>query len=337
MAKNPQVVHVNYDWFEPARQVRIKIDQNEARLLGLSSQALASVLNTVVSGSPITQVRDDIYLVDVIARATDEERVSLDTLRSIQVPLANGRTVPLSQFASFTYDQEQPLIWRRDRVPTLTVQADVNPGVLPATVVEALGPSVTELNKTLQRPYRIALGGVVEDSAKAQASVVAVVPAMLVIMFTVLMVQLRSFSRLFIVLSVGPLGLIGVVAALLLSGKPLGFVAILGILALLGMITKNAVILIDQIESERRQGKGVWQAAVDASSTRFRPIMLTAISTVLGMIPIAPTVFWGPMAFAIMGGLLVGTILTLVFLPTLYVAWFRGKEDEPYAKLATAK
>jgi multidrug efflux pump subunit AcrB len=337
MAKNPQVVHVNYDWFEPARQVRIKIDQNEARLLGLSSQALASVLNTVISGSPITQVRDDIYLVDVIARATDEERVSLDTLRSIQVPLANGRTVPLSQFASFTYDQEQPLIWRRDRVPTLTVQADVNPGVLPATVVEALGPSVTELNKTLQRPYRIALGGVVEDSAKAQASVVAVVPAMLVIMFTVLMVQLRSFSRLFIVLSVGPLGLIGVVAALLLSGKPLGFVAILGILALLGMITKNAVILIDQIESERRQGKGVWQAAVDASSTRFRPIMLTAISTVLGMIPIAPTVFWGPMAFAIMGGLLVGTILTLVFLPTLYVAWFRGKEDEPNAKLATAK
>jgi multidrug efflux pump subunit AcrB len=151
------------------------------------------------------------------------------------------------------------------------------------------------------------------------------------------MVQLRSFSRLFIVLSVGPLGLIGVVGALLLSGKPLGFVAILGILALLGMITKNAVILIDQIESERRQGKGVWQAAVDASSTRFRPIMLTAISTVLGMIPIAPTVFWGPMAFAIMGGLLVGTILTLVFLPTLYVAWFRGKEGDSNAKLATAK
>jgi multidrug efflux pump subunit AcrB len=337
MAKNPQVVHVNYDWFEPARQVRIQIDQNEARLLGLSSQALASVLNTVITGSPITQVRDDIYLVDVIARATDEERVSLDTLRSIQVPLANGRTVPLSQFATFIYDQEQPLIWRRDRVPTLTVQADVKPGVLPATVVDALGPSIAELNKTLQRPYRIAVGGVVEDSAKAQASVVAVVPAMLLIMFTVLMVQLRSFSRLFIVLSVGPLGLIGVVGALLLSGKPLGFVAILGILALLGMITKNAVILIDQIESERRQGKGVWQAAVDASSTRFRPIMLTAISTVLGMIPIAPTVFWGPMAFAIMGGLLVGTILTLVFLPTLYVAWFRGKEGDSDGKLASAK
>jgi multidrug efflux pump subunit AcrB len=337
VAKNTQVVHVNYDWFEPARQVRIQIDQNEARLLGLSSQALASVLNTVITGSAITQVRDDIYLVDVITRATDEERLSLDTLRSIQVPLTNGRTVPLSQFASFTYDQEQPLIWRRDRVPTLTVQADVKTGVLPATVVEALGPSIAELNKTLQLPYRIAMGGVVEDSAKAQASVIAVVPAMLLIMFTVLMVQLRSFSRLFIVLSVGPLGLIGVVAALLLSGKPIGFVAILGILALLGMITKNAVILIGQIEAERSQGKDIWQATVDASSTRFRPIMLTAISTVLGMIPIAPTVFWGPMAFAIMGGLLVGTILTLVFLPTLYVAWFGGKEGHSDAKLATVK
>jgi multidrug efflux pump len=337
VATNKQVVHINFDWFEPARQVRIQIDQNEARQLGLSSQALASVLNTVISGSAITQVRDDIYLVDVITRATDEERVSLDTLRSIQVPLANGRTVPLSQFASFTYDQEQPLIWRRDRVPTLTVQADVKTGVLPATVVDALTPTIAELNKTLPRPYRIAVGGVVEDSAKAQASVVAVVPAMLVIMFTVLMVQLRSFSRLFIVLSVGPLGLIGVVAALLLSGKPLGFVAILGILALLGMITKNAVILIGQIEAERSQGKDIWQATVDASSTRFRPIMLTAISTVLGMIPIAPTVFWGPMAFSIMGGLLVGTILTLVFLPALYVAWFRGKEVRSDTKLATAR
>jgi multidrug efflux pump subunit AcrB len=335
VAANQEVVHVNFDWFEPARQVRIQIDQNEARLLGLSSQALASVLNTVISGSAITQVRDDIYLVDVVARATDEERVSLDTLRSIQVPLANGRTVPLGQFASFTYDQEQPLIWRRDRVPTLTVQADVRPGVLPATVVDKLTSTIAELNKTLPRPYRIALGGVVEDSARAQASVVAVVPAMLLIMFTVLMVQLRSFSRLFIVLSVGPLGLIGVVGALLLSGRPLGFVAILGILALLGMITKNAVILIGQIEAERSQGKDIWQATVDASSTRFRPIMLTAISTVLGMIPIASTVFWGPMAFSIMGGLLVGTILTLVFLPALYVAWFRGKEVRSGAKLAT--
>ena len=193
VAANPQTVLVNFDWFEPARQVRIQIDQNEARLLGLSSQALASVLNTVISGSAITQVRDDIYLVDIIMRATDEQRVSLDTLRSIQVPLPNGRTVPLSQFASFEYDQEQPLIWRRDRIPTLTVQADVKTGVLPATVVDELAAPVKELAKSLPRPYRIVTGGVVEDSAKAQASVIAVVPAMLLIMFTVLMVQLRSF------------------------------------------------------------------------------------------------------------------------------------------------
>src|SRR5262249_16681318 len=288
---------------------------------------------TVISGSAITQVRDDIYLVDVVVRATDEQRVSLDTLRSIQVPLPNGRTVPLSQFATFSYDQEQPLVWRRDRVPTLTVQADVKPGVLPETVVSELAPSIADLSETLQRPYQVVLGGVVEDSAKAQASVIAVVPAMLLIMFTVLMGQLRSFSRLLIVLSVGPLGLIGVVGALLLSGKPLGFVAILGILALLGMIPKNAVMLIGQIGDEHSAGQVGGRATGEGRRKRFRPIMLTGISTVLAMIPIAPTVFWGPMAFAIMGGLLVGTILTLVFLPTLYVAWFGGKESSTDPKL----
>jgi len=327
VATNPQAEHVNFDWMEPTRQVRIRVDQDEARLLGLSSQALASVLNTVITGTSITQVRDDIYLVDVVLRATDEQRVSLATLRTLQVPLPSGRTVALGQFATFEYVQDYPLVWRRDRVPTLTVQADVLPGTLPETVTSALSPAVDALAKSLPRSYQIAVGGTVEESQKSQASVVAVVPMMLLIMLTVLMVQLRSFQRLFLVLSVGPLGLIGVVLALLVSRKPLGFVAILGILALLGMITKNAVILIGQIEAERAQGKDVWQAAIDASSARFRPIMLTAVSTVLGMIPIAPTVFWGPMAFAIMGGLLVATILTLVFLPTLYVAWFRGKES----------
>src|SRR5262245_38247404 len=327
VATNPQAEHVNFDWIEPTRQVRIRIDQDEARLLGLSSQDVASVLNKVITGTPITQVRDDIYLVDVVVRATDEQRASLATLRTLQVPLPSGRTVALGQFATFEYVQDYPLVWRRDRVPTLTVQADVRPGTLPETVTSALSPAVDALAQGLPRSYQIAVGGTVEESRKSQASVVAVVPVMLLIMLTVLMVQLRSFQRLFLVLSVGPLGLIGVVAALLVSRKPLGFVAILGILALLGMITKNAVILIGQIEAERAQGKDVWQAAVDASSARFRPIMLTAVSTVLGMIPIAPTVFWGPMAFAIMGGLLVATILTLIFLPTLYVTWFRGKES----------
>jgi multidrug efflux pump subunit AcrB len=334
VASNPLAVHTSFDWIEPARQVRVRIDQDEARLLGLSSQALAGVLNTVISGSPVTQVRDDIYLVDVIARATDEQRVSLATLRDVQVPLPGGRTVPLSQFATFSYVQEYPLVWRRDRVPTLTVQADVRPGTLPETVVSALAPSIDAVARRLPHPYRIAVGGTVEESAKSQASVMAVVPAMLLIMLTVLMFQLQSFQRLVLVLSVAPLGLIGVVGALLLSGRPLGFVAILGILALIGIITKNAVILIGQIEAERDQGKDARPAAIDASSARFRPIMLTAISTVLGMIPIAPTVFWGPMAFAIMGGLLVGTALTLVFLPTLYVTWFEWRE--PVAARASA-
>lgn len=326
IAANPKANGVNFDWIEPARQVRIRVNQDKARLLGLSSQALAGVLNTVISGTTVTQVRDDIYLIDIVARAVDEQRVSLPNLRSLQVPLPGGQTVSLSQFATFEYEQEYPLIWRRDRVPTLTVQTDITAGAIPESVVNSLTPAIAALTKTIPPSYRIVVGGTVEESQKSQASVIAVVPVMLLIMFTVLMIQLQSFQRLFLVLSVAPLGLIGVVAALLLSGRPLGFVAILGILALLGMITKNAVILIGQIDAERDEGKSVWDAALDASSSRFRPIMLTAVSTVLGMIPIAPTVFWGPMAFAIMGGLLVATVLTLIFLPTLYVAWFRGKE-----------
>jgi multidrug efflux pump subunit AcrB len=335
VAANPNAVHVNFDWIEPERQVGIRINQDEARLLGLSSQTLAGVLNTVISGTPVTQVRDDIYLVDVITRATQEQRVSLATLRNLQVPLPGGRTVPLSQFATFTYDQDFPLIWRRDRVPTLTVQADVTPGILPDALVTALAPNIDAISKDLPSSYRIATGGSVEESKLAQASVIAVVPAMLLIMLTVLIVQLKSFQLLFLVLAVAPLGLIGVVAALLLSGKPLGFVAILGVLALIGMITKNAVILIGQIESERARGKDIRQAVIDASSARFRPITLTAVSTVLGMIPIAPTVFWGPMAFAIMGGLLVATALTLIFLPTLYVTWFGWREARS-AKVSAA-
>jgi multidrug efflux pump subunit AcrB len=332
VASNPDAKQVNFDWMEPDRQVRIRVDQNEARLLGLSSQAIATVLNTVISGTPITQVRDDIYLVNVVARATNEQRVSLDGLRNLQVALPGGQTVPLSQFASFEYDQEFPFIWRRDRIPTLTVQAAIVGDKLPESIVTSLSPAIDEFRKTLPPAFSVVVGGTVEESQKSQASVLAVVPVMLFVMFTVLMVQLQSFPKLFMVLSVAPLGLIGVVAALLLSGRPLGFVAILGVLALLGMISKNAVILIGQIDAERALGKTPWDAAVDASSSRFRPIMLTAVSTVLGMIPIAPTVFWGPMAFAIMGGLLVATVLTLVFLPTLYVTWFaRDGNAEPPA------
>jgi multidrug efflux pump subunit AcrB len=326
MAEHSGVRQVNFDWMEPARMVRIRVDQDKARLLGLSTQVLANVLNTVVSGEPVTQVRDGIYLVDVVARATDEQRVSLSTLRTVQLPLPNGRTVPLSQVATFDFEQEYPLIWRRNRVPTLTVQAEVAPGGSPEGVVIALAPAVAKLNASLPTPYRIAVGGTVEESAKSQASVFAVVPIMLFLMLTFLMAQLQSFNRLFLVLSVVPMSLVGVVAALLISGKPLGFVAVLGILTLIGMIARNAVILIEQIETERKEGREVWDAVIEATLSRFRPIMLTAISTVLGLIPIAPTIFWGPMAYAIMGGFLAGTVITLIFLPALYVAWFRVKE-----------
>jgi multidrug efflux pump subunit AcrB len=326
VASDARARRINFDWIEPARQVRIRIDQDQARLLGLSSASIAAVLNKVMSGVAVTQVRDGIYLVDVVMRATDEQRVSLSTLRNLQFPLPNGRTVPLGQFATLDFGQEFPLIWRRDGLPTLTIQADVTQGASPEAVVAALAPAVAKLEASLPKSYHIAVGGTVEESALSQASVYAVIPLMLFITITFLMMQLQSFSRLFLVLSVVPMGLIGVVAALLLFHRPLGFVAILGILALLGMIARNAVILIDQIEAERAEGTPIWDAVVEAAMSRFRPIMLTAISTVLGMIPIAPTIFWGPMAFAIMGGLLVATVLTLIFLPALYVTWFRVKE-----------
>jgi len=329
LGSNHNLRRVNYDWMAPARQVRVAVDQDQARLLGLSSQALSQSINAAMAGVPITQVRDDIYLVDVVVRAENQQRVSLDTLQSLQVPLPNGRTVPLSQVARFDFDQEYPLVWRRDRVPTLTVQADVIPGATPEAAVDSLAPAVVALQASLPKGYRIALGGTVEESAKSQASVFAMIPAMLFLMLLFLMAQLHSFTRLAIVLSLVPMGLIGIVGALLLSGRPLGFVAILGILALMGMIARNAVILIEQIEAERAHGREVWDAIVEGAVSRFRPIMLTAISTVLGFIPIAPTVFWGPMAFAIMGGLFVATVLTLIVLPALYVIFFRVQEPAP--------
>jgi len=325
IAADPGARDVNFNWMEPARQIRIKIDQDQARRLGLSSATLASVLDTHITGTTVTQVRDDIYLVDVVARERQGQRLSPAELRTMDIPLPNGKTVPLDQIATFEYSQEYPIVWRRDRVPTLTVQADVRPGVLPETVVDALAPAIDKLREGLPSGYRIDIGGTVEESANSLGSVLAVVPLMLFIMITLLMFQLKRFPLLVMVLSVVPLGLIGVVAALLISGRPLGFVAILGILALVGMIAKNSVILITQIDQERATGKPLREAVIDASASRLRPIMLTAMSTVLGLIPIAPTVFWGPMAFAIMGGLLVASLLTLIFVPTLYATWESGK------------
>ncbi len=283
MGEDANLRLVNFDWIEPAREVRIKIDQDQARLLGLSSQALAEVLNTVMTGTPVTQVRDGIYLINVVVRANDEQRVSPSTLRALQLPLPNGRTVPLSQIATFDFDQEYPLIWRRDRVPTLTVQADVRAGATPEGAVRSLAPAIEQLRESLPSGFHIEAGGTVEESAESQASVFALLPAALFLMLFFLMAQLQSFARVLLVIAVVPLGLIGIVLALLAVNRPLGFVAILGILALVGMIARNAVILIDQIETERAQGRAIWDAVVEATISRFRPIMLTAISTVLGL------------------------------------------------------
>jgi multidrug efflux pump subunit AcrB len=323
--------HVNYDWMEPARQLRIHVNQDQARQLGVSSQALASELNKAITGTTVTQVRDDIYLVNVVARAIDAERASFQSLSALQLPTPSGRMVPLKQFATFEEEQEFPLVWRRNRLPTLTVRADVVPDVLPDTVVGALAPKIAELSARLPKPYKVETGGLYEESAVSQASVFAVVPLMIVLMLLIMMVMLVSFRRLAMVVAILPLGLIGVVLSLLAFNRPLGFVAILGVLALIGMIAKNAVILIVSIEEERAAGRGVRDAVLTSATSRLRPMMLTAISTVLGLIPIAPTVFWGPMAFAIMGGLLVATLLTLVFLPTVYMAVFGNEEAPPPA------
>ncbi|MDR3532093.1 MAG: efflux RND transporter permease subunit [Rhodopila sp.] len=324
----PGVRNVNFDWIQPARVMRIHIDQDQARQLGLSSQDVAQALNAVVSGTTVTQVRDSIYLIDVVIRAERAQRTSLESIRSLQIPLRTGQVVPLRQIATFEYNQEYPLVWRRNRVPTLTVQADVVPGVLPATAVQSVQPRIDKLAATLPSEYRIAVGGSVEESAKGKVSVLAVVPVMMLLVLTILMFQLQSFQRVLLVLSVAPLGIIGVVAALLLAQARLGFVAILGVLALTGMIARNSVILIDQVETEIRDGRHPWDAVVTAAIHRTRPILLTASATVLAMIPIAPSVFWGSMAFAIIGGLTGATVLTLIFLPALYVAWFRIKEPD---------
>jgi multidrug efflux pump subunit AcrB len=265
-------------------------------------------------------LRDGIYLVNVTARAHSQNRISLDNLATMQVPVPGGRTVALSAFTTFSFEQEQPLVWRRDRVPTLTVLADVREGTTPETVVGGVEEKIAALSAELPAGYKIELGGTAETSAESQAAVFAVIPLMIFIMLTLLMIQLRSFAKTTLVVLLLPLGLIGVVGALLLFGRPLGFVAILGILALIGMIAKNAVILLVQIADERANGRGVQDAVTTAASSRLRPILLTALSTVLGLIPIAPTLFWGPMAFAIMGGLLVATLLTLILLPVLYVS-----------------
>ncbi|MFT2214526.1 efflux RND transporter permease subunit [Rhizobium giardinii] len=319
----PSLKNLAFDWNEPARVVKIDVLQDKARQLGVSSQDIAMALNTVVQGNAVTQVRDDIYLVDVIGRAAEKERESIDTLLDLQLQSSSGQSVPLSSVATFRYELEQPTIWRRDRVPTITIKAGIADATQPATIVKALSDKVGAFERTLPVGYSVKVGGAVEESAKSQGPIATVAPAMFLIMATLLMIQLQSFHRLFLVFSVAPLALIGVVAALLASNAPLGFVALLGVLALVGILIRNSVILIVEIEELRAAGKSPWMAVVEATEHRMRPIMLTAAAATLALIPISHEIFWGPMAYAMMGGIVVGTALTLLFLPALYVAWFR--------------
>ncbi|WFU39532.1 efflux RND transporter permease subunit [Bradyrhizobium sp. CB82] len=324
---SPDLGNVVFDWMEPARVVKVDVLQDKARQLGVTSEDIATTLNSVLQGSPITQVRDSIYLVNVTGRATAPERASIDTLRDLQMTGLGGQSVPLGAVANLRYELEQPTIWRRARIPTITLKAGVVSDVQPKTIVDQLAPRVAEFAKQLPAGYSIKIGGSVEESAKSQGPIIAVVPLMLFVMATVLMVQLQSFSRLFLVFAVAPLALIGVVMAMLPSGAPLGFVAILGVLALIGILVRNSVILIVQIEDLKREGRPAWDAVVEATEHRMRPILLTAAAASLALIPIAREIFWGPMAYAMMGGIIVGTLLTLLFLPALYVAWFRIQPD----------
>ncbi|MGV1754382.1 efflux RND transporter permease subunit [Agrobacterium sp. CG674] len=326
---NPLLSNMAYDWNEPSRVVKVDVLQDKARQLGVSSQDIATVLNDVVKGTTVTQVRDDIYLVDVVGRAEDIERGSIDTLRNLQLAASNGKAVPLSAVAKFRYELEQPLIGRRDRMPTIIVKAAVVGPTQPATIVEQLKPEVEKFSASLPTDYKVEIGGSVESSADSQGPIAAVAPIMLLVMATILMFQLQSFSRLFLVFAVAPLALIGVVAALMLSNAPMGFVAILGVLALIGILIRNSVILVVQIEQLREEGVSPWRAVIEATEHRMRPILLTAAAATLALIPISREIFWGPMAYAMMGGIVVGTVLTLLFLPALYVAWFRiPREDE---------
>ncbi|WP_024682627.1 efflux RND transporter permease subunit [Pseudomonas syringae] len=323
---NPHVGEVIYDWNEPGKVLRIDINQDKARQLGLSSEDVAKLMNSVVSGSIVTQVRDDIYLINVVGRAEDAERGTPETLQNLQIVTPTGTSIPLLAFATVGYELEQPLVWRRDRKPTITVKGAVRDAIQPTDLVKQLQPEIDKFAAGLPVGYKVATGGTVEESSKAQGPIASVAPLMLFLMATFLMIQLHSIQKMFLVASVAPLGLIGVVLALIPTGTPLGFVAILGVLALIGIIIRNSVILVTQIDAYEKSGYLPWDAVVEATEHRRRPILLTAAAASLGMIPIAREVFWGPMAYAMIGGIIIATLLTLLFLPALYVAWYRIKE-----------
>lgn len=326
ISENPNTTNVHLDWGEPSKIISIQIDQDRARQMGVSSVDLANFLNASITGSAIEQYREKRELIEIRLRGDKAERVEVASLASLAVPTANGTIVPLAQIAKIEYKFEDGLIWHRNRLPTITVRADIRTNLQPATVVGELAETMDKLRAELPSGYLIEVGGTVEESARGQSSVNAGMPLFLAVVMTLLMIQLKSLSRATIVFLTAPLGLIGVVLFLLLFNKPFGFVAMLGTIALSGMIMRNSLILIDQIEQDRQAGHPTWEAIIDATVRRFRPIILTALAAVLAMIPLSRSIFFGPMAVAIMGGLIVATLLTLFFLPALYAAWFKVKK-----------
>ncbi len=326
MRTNPNTRGVNDNWNESVKVLRLEVDQDKARALGVSSQSIAQASRVLLSGTTVGQYREGDRLIDLVLRQPQSERQTMSDLSSAYVPSASGRSIPLLQIAKPVFDWEPGVMWRENRDYAITMQSDIAEGLQGATVTMQLLPQLKDLEAQWNNPsYRISVAGAVEESSKGSASIAAGVPLMLFVTFTLLMLQLQSFSRALLVFLTGPLGIAGVAMALLTLGRPFGFVALLGVIALLGMIQRNSVILIDQIEQDRERGVPVWDAIVESAVRRLRPIVLTAAAAVLAMIPLSRSVFWGPMAVAIMGGLIVATVLTLLALPAMYAAWFRVK------------
>jgi multidrug efflux pump len=327
MRTDPHVRRVNQDWGERIKRVQVDVDQDKARALGISSFQIKQALEASLSGTPITQYREEDQGIDVVARLAAVERTDLNNLKDAKIYVRDGKFVPVSQVARLTLDSEESELWRRNRIPTLTVRADVK-GAQAPDVTSALWPYMRELAKALPLGYGIEIGGATESSAKAQYSVNAVMPATIIAVLVLLMIQLQDMKKMGLVLLTAPLGMIGVSAILAAFHIPFGFVAMLGVIALAGMIIRNSVILVVQIDQDVAAGTPLWNAIVESAVRRLRPIVLTALAAILAMVPLTHSVFWGPMAWAIMGGLAVATLLTLVFLPALYAACYRAKRPE---------
>ena len=331
MRTSPNTRGVNDNWNESVKVLRLEVDQAKARALGVTSQSIAQASKTVLAGTTVGQYREGDKLIDIVLRQPLDERNAITDIANAYLPTASGKSIPLTQIAKPVFTWEPGVMWRENRDYAITVQGDIVEGLQGATVTAELMPQLKALEAKWQQAdmqgYRIEVAGAVEESSKGSASIVAGVPIMLFLTFTLLMLQLQSFSRALLVFITGPLGIAGVAGALILLGRPFGFVALLGVIALMGMIQRNSVILIDQIEQDRAAGIPAWDAIVESAVRRLRPIVLTAAAAVLAMIPLSRSVFWGPMAVAIMGGLIVATVLTLLALPAMYAAWFRVKKE----------